>query len=111
MFLCNLNHITNDAKLYLAWVFLVAFVAALFQFFISGNTSIFQAVATSCFDSAKTGFEVSIGLTGVMTFWLGIVKVGEKSGLVGGLSKLLSPFLGKFFQKFQKDILPWGKLR
>jgi spore maturation protein SpmA len=90
--------------------FLVAFVAALFQFFISGNASIFQAVATSCFDSAKTGFEVSIGLTGVMTFWLGIVKVGEKSGLVGGLSKLLSPFLGKFFPEIPKGHPALGQI-
>jgi spore maturation protein SpmA len=83
--------------------FLIAFVAALVQFFFLGNTEIFQTLGGSIFDSAKTGFELSIGLTGLMTFWLGLVKVGERSGLVGGLSRFLSPFLGKFFPEVPKD--------
>lgn len=90
--------------------FLVAFVATLVQYFVNGNPAIFQAVAGSIFDSAKTGFEVSLGLTGLMTFWLGLVKVGENSGLVGKLSRFLSPFLGKFFPEIPKNHPALGQI-
>lgn len=57
----------------------------------------------SIFDSAKTGFEISLGLTGVLTLWLGILKIGEKGGAIRGLSRMLSPFLQKLFPELGKD--------
>ena len=60
---------------------LIAFVLALFQFIIGGNTQIFTEIMHAAFGAAKNGFEISLGLTGVLSLWLGIMKIGEKGGL------------------------------
>ncbi|MBC7863711.1 MAG: hypothetical protein IAF38_12100 [Bacteroidia bacterium] len=90
--------------------FFLAFIVALVKFFFFGDVAIFQTIGVGIFDSARTGFELSIGLTGVMTFWLGLVKVGEESGLIGKLSRVLSPFLGKFFPEIPKDHPALGQI-
>lgn len=81
------------------WVFffLCAFVIALVRLIFFGDTEIFPALMNSTFVNAKTGFEISLGLTGVMTLWLGLMKVGEKGGMVAILSKIVGPFFRKLF--------------
>jgi spore maturation protein SpmA len=90
--------------------FIVAFIAICFQLFVYGNTEILQQFISAIFDAAKNGFEISIGLTGVMCLWLGLVKIGEHSGLIGALSKVLSPFLGRFFPDIPKDHPALGQI-
>ena len=86
------------------WIafFLLAFVIALGKLIFMGDTTVFPAVITSTFDQAKNAFEISLGLTGVLSLWMGIMKIGEKGGLVAGLAKLLSPVLNKIFPDIPK---------
>lgn len=81
------------------WVFffLCAFVIALVRLIFFGDTEIFPALINSTFDNAKTGFEISLGLTGVMTLWLGLMKIGEKGGMVNILTRIVGPFFKKLF--------------
>lgn len=81
------------------WIFffVIAFVIALIRLIFFGDTEIFPAIMNSTFDNAKTGFEISLGLTGVMTLWLGLMKIGEKGGMVNILSKIVGPFFKKLF--------------
>jgi spore maturation protein SpmA len=60
-------------------------------------------MVNSTFDMAKTGFEISLGLTGVLTLWLGLMKVGEKGGIVKIFSRLVGPFFSKLFPELPKD--------
>ena len=75
------------------WIgfFIVAFIVALGQLIFAGNTDIFTELIQATFDSSKTAFEISLGLTGVLALWLGIMKIGEQSGLINTLSRWLSP--------------------
>lgn len=86
------------------WVafFLIAFVVALIRLIFLGDMEIFPALMQSTFDTAKTGFELSLGLTGVMTLWLGLMRVGEKGGMVQILSRWLGPFFSKLFPEIPK---------
>ena len=70
------------------WIafFLTAFVIALFRLVVMGDVEVFPAVMDSTFASAKTAFEISLGLTGVLSLWMGVMKIGEKGGLVRGES-------------------------
>ena len=67
------------------WIgfFVVAFIIALVKVIFLGDTEIFTAIMNATFDSSKTAFEISLGLTGVLALWLGIMKIGENSGLIG----------------------------
>ena len=80
------------------WIgfFLIAFLIALVQLFM-GNTEVFPAIMNSTFDNAKTAFEISLGLTGVLSLWMGIMKIGEKGGLVDTLARWLSPLMVRLF--------------
>ncbi len=80
------------------WIafFFIAFLIALVQLML-GNTDVFPAIMSSTFDSAKTAFEISIGLTGVLSLWMGVMKIGERSGLVDRMSRLLSPLMVRLF--------------
>jgi len=73
--------------------FLFAFISSL----ITGNATVFPSMMNAAFEMAKTGFELSLGLTGVMTLWLGIMKVAEKSGMVQVLAKLVRPLFSRLF--------------
>lgn len=86
------------------WIafFLLAFVISMGKLLFMGDTTVFPAVITSTFDQAKNAFEISLGLTGVLSLWMGIMKIGEKGGLVAGLAKLLSPVLNKIFPDIPK---------
>lgn len=81
------------------WVsfFLLAFITAVVKLIFFQDTSVFPAMLNSTFDMAKTGFELSLYLTGVMSLWLGIMKIGEKSGIVSILAKAVGPFFSKLF--------------
>ena len=80
------------------WIgfFAIAFLIAAVQLML-GNTDVFPAIMNSTFDNAKTAFEISIGLTGVLSLWMGIMKIGEKSGLVNVLARWLSPLMVRLF--------------
>ncbi|MDX9772643.1 MAG: nucleoside recognition domain-containing protein [Bacteroidales bacterium] len=87
------------------WIafFLIGFVFALAQLIFSGDTEIFNKIVESTFSSAKTGFEISLGLTGVLTLWMGLMRVGEKGGAVSLLSRAIGPFFRKLFPKLPAD--------
>jgi len=87
------------------WVafFVIAFVFGLVKWIFMGDMEIFPAMTNATFEMAKTGFEISLGLTGVMTLWLGIMKVGEKGGMVGLLSKITSPLFSRLFPEIPKN--------
>lgn len=81
------------------WIafFLIAFVVALGKLIFAGDTVVFTDIVNATFDSAKTGFEISLGLTGVLTLWLGIMKIGEKGGLIQAFARAASPVFSKLF--------------
>ena len=86
------------------WVafFLLAFVIATVKLVFWGDLEVFPAMMDSTFSSSKTAFEISLGLTGVLSLWLGIMKVGEKGGVVNFLARLLSPVFSKLFPDIPK---------
>ena len=86
------------------WIafFVVAFVIGLIQLLFFGNYDVFPAMMDSTFASSKTAFEISLGLTGVLSLWLGIMKIGEKGGVVNMLAKVLSPVFCKLFPDIPK---------
>ena len=86
------------------WIafFVVAFVIGLIQLVFFGNYDVFPAMMDSTFASSKTAFEISLGLTGVLSLWLGIMKIGEKGGMVNMLARVLSPVFCKLFPDIPK---------
>jgi len=87
------------------WVgfFLVAFIVALIRLVFFQDYEVFPAIVQSTFDMAKTGFELSLYLTGVMALWLGIMKIGEEGGIIHVFSKLVSPFFSRLFPEIPKE--------
>lgn len=87
------------------WIafFVIAFVVALIKLIFLGDTQIFSAMVASTFDMAKTGFEISLGLTGVMTLWLGLMRIGEKGGMINIFSRIMGPFFNKLFPEIPKN--------
>ena len=86
------------------WIafFIIAFVIALVKLVFLGDFDVFPAMMDSTFSSSKTAFEISLGLTGVLSLWLGIMKIGEKGGIVNVLAKVLSPVFVKLFPDIPK---------
>lgn len=86
------------------WIafFVIAFVIALVKLIFMGDYEVFPEMMGSTFESSKTAFEISLGLTGVLSLWLGIMKVGEKGGMVNALARLLSPVFCKLFPDIPK---------
>ena len=86
------------------WIgfFLISFLFGILSL-LMGDTAIFQKMVDSTFESSKTAFETSLGLTGVLALWLGIMKIGEKAGIVNVLARLLSPFFTKLFPDIPKN--------
>ena len=86
------------------WIafFVIAFVVALIRLVFFGDFDVFPAMMDSTFASSKTAFEISLGLTGVLSLWLGIMKIGEKGGLVDVLARALSPVFVKLFPDIPK---------
>ena len=86
------------------WIafFLIAFVIAAVRLVFMGDVEVFPAMMDSTFDSSKTAFEISLGLTGVLSLWLGIMKIGEKGGVVNVLARVLSPVFTRLFPDIPK---------
>ena len=86
------------------WIafFIIAFVIAVVKLLFMGDFEVFPAMMDSTFASSKTAFEISIGLTGVLSLWLGIMKIGEKGGVVNALARLLSPVFVRLFPEIPK---------
>jgi spore maturation protein SpmA len=80
----------------------IAFIVACVQLIFFGNTQIFSDIMNAAFGSAKSGFEVSLGLTGALSLWLGIMKIGEKGGVLERLSRVVAPFFVKIFPEIPK---------
>jgi hypothetical protein len=86
------------------WIafFLTAFIVAVVRLLFLGDTEVFPAIINSTFDSSKTAFEISLGLTGVLSLWMGIMRIGEQGGVIGLFSRLLSPLFTKLFPEIPK---------
>lgn len=82
--------------------FVTAFVIALARLLFFGDTEVFPEIISSTFASSKTAFEISLGLTGVLSLWLGIMKIGERGGVVSALARLLSPVFTRLFPDIPK---------
>jgi spore maturation protein SpmA len=87
------------------WVafFLIALVVGPVRLIFFGDQAVFTNMVTSTFDMAKTGFEISLGLTGVLTLWLGLMKVGEVGGAIAVLAKVAKPFFRRLFPEVPAD--------
>ncbi len=87
------------------WIsfFLIAFVVAIGKAIFLGDLAIFGEIINSSFTTAKSAFEISLGLTGVLTLWLGIMKIGENGGMVQMFARLAAPLFGKLFPSLPKD--------
>ena len=86
------------------WIafFVIAFIVALVRLIFWGDFEVFPAMMDSTFSSSKTAFEISLGLTGVLSLWLGVMKIGEKGGVVNVLARLLSPLFVRLFPDVPK---------
>ena len=87
------------------WIafFLIAFVVATVKLLFLGDTSVFPAIMDSTFETSKTAFEISLGLTGVLALWLGIMRVGEQGGVVRAMARVLGPVFQKLFPEIPKN--------
>jgi spore maturation protein SpmA/spore maturation protein SpmB len=81
----------------------VAFVVALIRLVFMGDVEIFSTLVNSTFDMAKTGFELSLGFTGVMTLWLGLMRIGENGGMINVFARIMGPFFNKLFPEIPKN--------
>ena len=87
------------------WIsfFLLAFIAAIVKLAIQGNTDIFKVIVDAVFATANTSVEISIGLIGVMSLFLGFMNIGERAGAIGFLSRIVGPFFSKLFPELPKN--------
>ncbi|HEV3251260.1 MAG TPA: nucleoside recognition domain-containing protein, partial [Puia sp.] len=87
------------------WIafFLVAFIVAFIRLVFFGDTEIFKTIMDGVFDSASTGVQISIGLIGVMSLFLGFMNVGEKAGAINFLSRIVGPFFSKLFPEVRRN--------
>ena len=94
------------------WIafFLIGFIVALGQLIFAGNTQIFNDLVNAVFSNAKTGFEISLGLTGALTLWMGLLKVGEKGGVVTMLGRAMGPLFEKLFPGLPKGHPAYGSI-
>ena len=94
------------------WIafFLIGFIVALGKLLLTGNTQIFNELVNSVFSNAKTGFEISLGLTGALTLWMGLLKVGEKGGVVAILGRAIGPLFEKLFPGLPKGHPAYGSI-
>ena len=93
------------------WVgfFIVAFLVAIFKT-LTGNPEIFSLIVNSIFERAELGFKLSVGLTGIMALWLGIMRIGEKGGAINILSKLFAPLFSKLFPEIPTNSKAHGAI-
>ncbi|HBG40744.1 MAG TPA: hypothetical protein DDZ96_14200 [Porphyromonadaceae bacterium] len=81
------------------WIafFVIAFAVAFIKLVFFGDLAVFTDIMNSTYDTAKTGFEISLGLTGVLSLWLGVMKIGERGGMVRLFSRAAAPLFSKLF--------------
>ena len=86
------------------WIafFLIAFVIATVRLVFMGDTEVFPAIMNSTFETSKAAFKISLGLTGVLSLWLGIMKIGEKGGVINVVARVLSPVFTRLFPDIPK---------
>lgn len=86
------------------WIafFVIAFIIGLAKLIFEGDVSVFPAMMNATFDTSKTAFEISLGLTGVLSLWLGVMKIGEHSGFINALARVLSPVFSRLFPDIPK---------
>jgi spore maturation protein SpmA len=89
---------------------LIGFVVGIFKAFVLGNTGLLSQMMNALFDAAKNGFEISLGLAGVMSLWLGIMKIGEKAGVLGVFARAVSPLFRTLFKGVPKDDPAYGNV-
>lgn len=94
------------------WIafFLISFAVALVKLVFFQDYQIFQNMVNSTFEMSKTGAEISLGLIGLMTFWLGVMKVGEKGGMINVFARLVGPFFNKIFPEIPKNHPAMGSI-
>ncbi len=108
LYFCPVKIINTSNIFYMVlnyiWIafFLTAFIVAVVRLIFLGDTEVFPAIINSTFDSSKTAFEISLGLTGVLSLWMGIMRIGEQGGVIGIFSRLLSPLFTKLFPEIPK---------
>ncbi|MGI6073605.1 MAG: nucleoside recognition domain-containing protein [Fermentimonas sp.] len=87
------------------WIsfFLIAFVVALIKLIFLGDVNVFTDIMNSTYETAKNGFEISLGLTGVLSLWLGIMKIGERGGMIESFSRAVAPLFSRLFPDIPKD--------
>ncbi len=89
---------------------LIAVAVGIATAIFTGNADVLTNIMNSTFSSAKTGFEISIGLTGVLALWLGIMKIGEKAGVVDSFAKIVAPFFSRIFPEVPKGHPAYGSM-
>ncbi len=89
---------------------LIAVAVGMVQFFAFGQSDVFSEILNSTFSSAKSGFEISIGLTGVLSLWMGIMKIGEQAGVINQFSRVVSPFFTRIFPELPKGHPAFGSM-
>lgn len=101
-----------DMILNYIWIglILVAIVAGVLVAILTGDVDVFSRILNSMFDSAKTGFEISLGLTGVLSLWMGIMRIGERGGVVSQLSRGVAPFFSRIFPSIPKNHPVFGTM-
>jgi len=94
------------------WIafFLVAFIVGLAKLLFLGDVEVFPQMVASVFEMAKTGFNISLGLTGVLTLWMGIMRIGERGGIVKVFSRIIGPFFQKLFPELGKEHPAYGSI-
>ena len=94
------------------WISLIllAVIMGIIQAAVFGNVGIFTDIINSTFDNAKTGFELSLGLTGILALWMGIMKIGERAGAVNSLGKVINPFFSRIFPQIPKGHPVFGTM-
>ena len=94
------------------WIafFVIAFIVALIRLIFLHDTTVFSTLMTGMFDSAKTGAEISLGLAGIMTFWMGIMRIGEKGGMIGIFARTVDPLFSRLFPQVPRKHPAMGSI-
>ena len=104
----------NRANMILNYIWigliLIAVVVGIVQFAVFGQSEVFSEILNSTFSSAKSGFEISLGLTGVLALWMGIMKIGEQGGVINQFSRVVSPFFTRIFPELPKGHPAFGSM-
>src|SRR5690625_1500066 len=90
--------------------FIISFLVALYKLIFLGDVNIFRDIVNSTFDYAKTAAEISLGLIGIMALWLGIMKVGERGGVIRVMARMVGPFFNKLFPEIPRDHPVYGSI-